>query len=115
LITSYLNNRYQRVVIKDKQSIKYFSNWTQIRLGVPQGPILGPLFFLLYINDLPAVINDISKPTLFADDINIILTTSDSMQLKENLNTVLGKIMRWFQANSLTLNFNKAYYMYFKT
>jgi hypothetical protein len=69
---------------------------------------------LLYINDLSAVINGISKLTLFADDINIILTTSDSMQLKENLNTVFGKIMRWIQANSLTLNFNKTYYMYFK-
>jgi hypothetical protein len=64
---------------------------------------------------LPAVIKDISKHTLFADDINLILTTSDSMQFKENLNIALGKIMRWFQANSLTLNFNKTYYMYFKT
>jgi hypothetical protein len=64
---------------------------------------------------LPAVIKDISKPTLFADDINLILTTSDSMQFKENLNIALGKIIRWFQANSLTLKFNKTYYMYFKT
>jgi hypothetical protein len=64
---------------------------------------------------LPAVIKDISKPTLFADDINLILTISDSMQFKENLNIALGKIIRWFQANSLTLNFNKTYYMYFKT
>jgi hypothetical protein len=64
---------------------------------------------------LPAVIKDISKPTLFADYINLILTTSDSTQFKENLNIALGKIIRWFQANSLTLNFNKTYYMYFKT
>jgi hypothetical protein len=42
---------------------------------------------------LPAVIKDISKPTLFADDINLILTTSDSMQFKENLNIVPGKII----------------------
>jgi hypothetical protein len=70
---------------------------------------------LLYINDLPAVIKDISKPTLFTDDINIILTTSNPLQLKENLNIVFVKIIHWFQANSLTLNFNKTYYMYFKT
>jgi hypothetical protein len=69
----------------------------------------------LYVNDLPAVIKDISKPTLFADDINLILTTSDSTQFKENLNIALGKIIRWFQANSLTMNFNKTYYMNFNT
>jgi hypothetical protein len=115
LVSSYLNNRYQRVVIKDKLSTKCFSDWEQIRLGVPQGSILGLLFILLHVNGLPAVIKDILKPTLFADDINLILTASDSMQFKENLNIALGKIIRWFQANSLTLNFNKTYYMYFKT
>ena len=49
LLTSYLSDRYQRVVIKDKQAIQYFSKWKQIRLGVPQGSILGPLFFFYYI------------------------------------------------------------------
>jgi hypothetical protein len=109
LITSYLSNRYQRVVIKDKQSIQYFSDWKRIGLGVPQGSILGPLFFLLYINDLPAEINNISKPILFADDISLIVTTSDSKQLKEHFNIAVEKLMRWFQANSLTLNFSKTY------
>jgi hypothetical protein len=113
LIASYLNDRYQRVIIKDKQSNNYFSNWEQIRLGVPQELILDPIFFLLYINDLSAIIRDISKPTLFADDITIMLTTSNPLQLKENLNVVFGKIICWFLANSLTLNFNKTYYMYF--
>jgi hypothetical protein len=80
-------------------------------LGVLQGLILGPLFFLLYINDLPAIINDVLKPILFADDISIILTTADHRQLKENFTNVLGKIMHWFQANFLTLNFNKTYCM----
>jgi hypothetical protein len=66
--------------------------------------ILGPLFFLLYINDLPAVIRDLSKPTLFADDINLILVSPDSVQLKNYLADVFGKIIDWFQANSLSLN-----------
>jgi hypothetical protein len=115
LITSYLSNRYQRVVIKDKQSIQYFSDWKQIRLDVPQGSILGPLFFVLYINDLPAEINNIPKPTLFADYISLIVTTSDSKQLKEHFNIVVEKLMRWFEANSLTPNFSKTYCMYFTT
>jgi hypothetical protein len=100
---------------KNPTSSVIIHDWEQIRLGVPQGSIIGPLFFLLYVNDFPAVIKYISKPTLFADDINLILTTSDSMQFKENLNIALGKTICWFQGNSLKLNFNKTYYMYFKT
>jgi hypothetical protein len=113
VLTSYLNSRYQRVVIKDIQATQYFSDWKPVKLGVPQGSILWPLFFLLYINDLPAEINNISKPILFADDISLIVTTSNPKQLKERFNLVVEKLMRWFLANSFILNFNKTYYMHF--
>jgi hypothetical protein len=96
LIASYLNNRFLRVVIKDKLFCNWLSNWEGIKLGVPQGSILGRLFFLLYINDLPVVISNMSKRTLFADDINLLLDSSDSIQLKSNLVTVLEKISDWF-------------------
>jgi hypothetical protein len=72
LIKSYLSNRYQRVLI-NKNSNQYYSDWELICYGVPQGSILGPLFFRLYINYLPTVISDISSPVLYADDTSITI------------------------------------------
>jgi len=71
------------------------------------------LFFLLYINDLPCIINDKSIPTIFADDTNIIFSHSNPTELKDEINVVIEKISKWFQANSLILNFNKTNYIQF--
>jgi hypothetical protein len=101
-------------VINDKLFCNWLSNWERIKLGVSRGSILGPLFFLLYINDLAAVISNMSKPTLFADDIYLILVSPDFMQLKSNLVTVFEKILDWFPANSLTLNLKSTHFIYIK-
>ena len=84
LIQSYLQNRYQRVVIK-KDTVNYCSEWEQITDGVPQGSVLGPLLFLLYVNDLPNAISDMSTPILFADDTSLIVSSPDRLQLEKTV------------------------------
>jgi len=62
---------------------------------------------------LPGTINNLSKPTLFADDNIIIFTHSNLTEFKEDINKVFEKIIIWFQNNLLSLNLNKTYYMQF--
>jgi hypothetical protein len=76
LIKSYLKDRYQRVILHNN-SPDSLSKWGKILHGVPQGSILGPLLFLLYINDLPQITHENSKMILYADDTSIIITNSN--------------------------------------
>ena len=68
LVESFLSNRYQRVVLSGQASF-----WAEVRAGVPQGSIPGPLFFLIYINDLSENLKSTVKR--FADDTSILLRT----------------------------------------
>jgi len=74
LIKSYLTERYQRVVINDKTNTVNYSNWELVKHGVPQGSILGPLFFLSYINYFPTVTAKSAKLVLYADGTSFIIT-----------------------------------------
>jgi len=88
LIKSYLQDRYQRVLI-DLDSRKYHSKWESVTNGVPQGSILSPLLFLLNINDIPNVVSDTGIPVLFADDTSLIITNSDKQMFEKDINTVI--------------------------
>ena len=110
LMESYLRHRYQRVVINN-----YSSTWKEVQHGVPQGSVLGPLLFLIYINDLPKIVSDESVPVLFADDTSFIITSHDDGDMKHKVNEVFNKINKWFHSNSLRLNYKKTYFLQFHT
>ena len=88
LIESFLSNRYQRVLLNGQSS-----TWLPIIAGVPQGSILGPLFFLIYINDLSKNLSSITK--LFADDPSIFSVVHDVDLSAKQLNDDLNKISEW--------------------
>jgi hypothetical protein len=77
---------YQRVEIKNKNfSHKTFSDWRYLKYGVSQRSILGPLLFLLCVNDLSKTINGKSKPILFAGDTSIIFTNSNLQDFENDI------------------------------
>jgi hypothetical protein len=115
LIKSYLTNRFQRVKIRNNQFMNYYSDWDNVKQGVPQGSVLGPLLFLLYINDLPDTVSDISSPILFTDDTYLICTQENLHKFNDELELVFQKINRWLKPNLFTLNFNKTNFIQFSS
>jgi hypothetical protein len=105
LLKSYLTNRNQMCQIKNS-----FSSERLIKCGVPQGSILGPLFFLLYINDLPHCLNK-TKPRLFADDTNLTASANSMTDLETAVNSDLENLRKWLIANKLSLNVAKTEFM----
>ena len=85
-------------------------NILPVTCGVPQGSILGPLLFLLYVNDLGYISEDVFC-MLFADDTSLLFSDKDVNRLKCNMNIVLQEVMTWFQTNKLSVNIEKTNFM----
>jgi len=115
LITSYLTGRYQKVTLNNNTNTNSASKWERIKNGVLEGSILGPLFFLLYINDLPKVIAKNNSMVLFTDDTSLLITGFNKLDFNININQSLHSIIPWFNNNLLTLNFNKTHCVEFRT
>ena len=108
-IKSYFSCRQQFVQFNEACSTKQ-----TIKCGVPQGSILGPLFFILYINDLPDASN-LTQPLLFADDTSIFYSHSDPNRLQSILNEELSNFDVWLKCNKLSVDLKRNNYIFFKS
>ena len=104
-INSYLTNRKQFVSYNDNVSAA-----KTVLCGVPQGSILGPLLFLLYVNDIVNVSDNIFR-ILFADDTNVSIDGSNL----NNMNKELCKLVLWLNINKCSLNIDKTHFMIFRS
>ena len=89
------------------------SKWKAIINGIPQGSILGPLLFIIYLNDLPYGLKQDNLPVIYADDTSVLLTAENEPDLKSKINDELDYLVEWFSANGLVLNMEKTNLMKF--
>ena len=106
---SYLKGRKQYVFYNGASS-----DIKEVSCGVPQGSVLGPLLFLIYINDLPNISEKLSF-FLFADDTNIYYESTDLKELQITVNDELKKLSLWLNINRLALNVSKTNFVIFRS
>ena len=103
----YLSGRQQYVKVNGKKSTS-----NTVLCGVPQGSILGPLLFIIYVNDLPDILEKL-EATIFADDTTLVSYAKDIDTLEVTANQEMKIIASWFRKNKLTFNAKKTYYLVF--
>ena len=106
ILQSFLTIRYQIVKI-----LQCKSSDLKVSCGVLQGSSLGPILFLMYVNNLPLATQ--FQTTLFADDTFLLLSDSSILNLERQVNEQLESINKWFRMNKLSLNYSETNYMIF--
>ena len=109
LLASYLTNRKQYVEINNHKS-----SYRPLTCGVPQGSVLGPLLFLIYINDLPNCCPS-GDTRIFADDTNVLFSAKNTDEIIRKGQVIMEQMNNWFVANKLTLNAKKSSFIIFKS
>ena len=107
LVRSYLSNRQQRVKINSS-----FSDWKEIKIGVPRGSVLGPLLFNVFVNDIFWFVHR-TKICNYADDTTIFASHPDLDTIIKQLEKDSSVIVKWFSDNFLKLNDDKCHLMIF--
>ena len=107
MLEGYLGGRSQYVMYGGHELAR-----GRVECGVLQGSVLGPLFFLIYVNDMVRACGGLDL-VLFADDTNIFAESRDPAGLFGRVSEGLAELGRWFRCNRLTLNFKKTEYVYF--
>ena len=105
LFRSYLTDRKQKCYVNGN-----LSSTLTINYRVPQGSLLAPLLFLIYINDLPNCL-DVGSPRMYADDTNISFKSGNLVELQHCMNTELKSLNTWLEVNKLSLNIAKTEFM----
>ena len=105
LFESYLTNRSQKCKVNGE-----LSNSSPLTCGIPQGSSLGPLLFLIYINDLPNCL-DMAQPRMFADDTSVSYASDSLDEIQNVINSELKNLNSWLIANRLSLNITKTEFM----
>lgn len=109
LFKSFLTERTETVEVKHRDSIglqiKGTSKPSAVSCGVPQGSLLGPILFSIYLNDLPASTS--SRLVMYADDTGIVIEADNLQTLKQRILDSLNTVVSWYQSNRLQINVDK--------